>query len=445
MSLKTRLRSQALNVLLDGRVRSANRARKELGRRIAGKSHEVSAFLQLDDPYSYLLSLYLPCLEEGYDIELKFYLVQALGEAYAPRADLLAEYAATDCRLLAGELGVPFLDKGDTPVIEHRRALLALLARQFDREGFSALLREALAAYWRGDTEAVAKLVDGQPVDGEAARVIDAGSALLRKMGHYNAAMLHYGGEWYWGVDRLHHLLERLQDLGVKRSGKPQSVLVSIQQATQLNLPATVPARAKTLPPLEMFHSFRSPYSYLALDRIAAIADAFGLNLHIRPVLPMVMRGLPVPKAKIVYIAHDAQREARHLNIPFAKFSDPVGPGAERCLAVFSYARQEGREREFVRAAGNAIWNEGIDVATDKGLRRVTEQSGMFWPEVVAAMNDDGWREAVERNRSDMMEIGMWGVPSFRCGDVVLWGQDRAWLLARKIEDLCHDGEGILE
>jgi len=445
MSLKTRLRSQVFNALLDGRVRSANRARKELARRIAGKPHAVSAFLQLDDPYSYLLSLYLPSLAEGYDIELRIYLVQALGEAFVPRADLLAEYAATDCRSLAGELGVPFLDKGDTPVIEHRRALLALLARHFEREEFSTLLFETLAAYWRGDTEAVARLVDGQPVAGEATRVIDHGSALLRKMGHYSAAMLHYGGEWYWGVDRLHHLLERLQDLGAKRSEKPQSVLVSIQQAMQFNLPATVPARAKALPSLEMFHSFRSPYSYLALERISAIAEAFGLSLRIRPVLPMVMRGLPVPKAKILYIAYDAEREARRLNIPFGKFSDPIGKGTERCLAVFAYASQQGREWEFVRAAGNAIWNEGVDVATDKGLRRVTEQSGMFWPEVVAAMNDDSWREAVERNRCDMMEAGMWGVPTFRLGDVVLWGQDRTWMLARQLEDLCHDGEGILE
>lgn len=445
MSLKNRLRSRALNVLLDERLRAANRARKELGRRIAGKSHEISAFLQLDDPYSYLLSLFLPCLEEGYDIKLRIHLTEALGDAYAPRADLLAEYAAMDCRLLASELGVPFLDKGDTPVIEHRRALLALLARQFGDDGFSALFCEVLAVYWRGDTEAVAKLVDGQLVDGEVSRVIEDSSALLRKMGHYNAAMLHYGGEWYWGVDRLHFLLERLQDLGVKRADQPQPLLVSIQQATRLNLPATVPARAKILPPLEMFYSFRSPYSYLALDRISAIADAFGLKLHIRPVLPMVMRGLPVPKAKVLYIARDAQREARRLNIPFAKFSDPVGLGVERCMAVFAYAKQEGREREFVRAAGNAIWNEGIDVATDKGMRRVTEHSGMFWPEVVAAMNDENWREAADCNRSDMLAVGMWGVPTFKLGDVVLWGQDRAWLLARQIEDLCQDGEGILE
>ena len=44
-----------------------------------------------------------------------------------------------------------------------------------------------------------------------------------------------------------------------------------------------------------------------------------------------------------------------------------------------------------------------------------------------------------------MTDAGMWGVPVFKLGDLVLWGQDRAWLLARQIEDLCQDGQGILE
>jgi len=43
-----------------------------------------------------------------------------------------------------------------------------------------------------------------------------------------------------------------------------------------------------------------------------------------------------------------------------------------------------------------------------------------------------------------MSEAGVWGVPSFRLADLALWGQDRDWLLARKIEDMCHAGDGIM-
>jgi 2-hydroxychromene-2-carboxylate isomerase len=445
MSIKSEIQTRALNLLLDRRSRSAKRMGAELGRRMSGKSHEVSVFLQLDDPYSYLLGTYLASVIESYDIVLKVYLSQALGEAYAPMPAMLAEYATVDCRMLARELGLPFLDKGDTPVIEHRRVLLDLLAREHESDEFPALLAEAMSAYWRGDTQGVGRLVSGIESDGSAREVIESNQSVLQKLGHYNSAMLHYGGEWYWGIDRLHYLVERLDQLGLNTKGKPAVALVSIQQAARFNLPASVPARASTLPPLEMFYSFRSPYSYLALRRANDIADSFGLQLQIRPVLPMVMRGLQVPKSKLLYIVTDAKREAFRMDIPFAKFSDPVGAGAQRCIAVFAYAQKAGREREFAAAAGNAIWNEAVDVATDKGMRSVTEQVGMFWPEVLEAMVDESWRTMAEENREAMTDAGMWGVPVFKLGDLVLWGQDRAWLLARQIEDMCQDGQGIIE
>jgi 2-hydroxychromene-2-carboxylate isomerase len=118
--------------------------------------------------------------------------------------------------------------------------------------------------------------------------------------------------------------------------------------------------------------------------------------------------------------------------------------GAERCIATFFYAESEGREREFLFEAGNAIWNEATDVATDAGLRKVTEKAGLFWPEVKAALDAFEWRERCTANREAMTELGVWGVPVFHLGDIALWGQDRDWLMARQIEDLCQGGEGFM-
>ena len=49
-----------------------------------------------------------------------------------------------------------------------------------------------------------------------------------------------------------------------------------------------------------------------------------------------------------------------------------------------------------------------------------------------------------EANREELTSLGLWGVPSYRFEDACMWGQDRAWLLARKLEDRCHDGDGIM-
>ena len=77
-------------------------------------------------------------------------------------------------------------------------------------------------------------------------------------------------------------------------------------------------------------------------------------------------------------------------------------------------------------------------------MQEVADRSGLFWPELAAALEQDEWRSTVEENRQAMTEAGVWGVPSFRIGELALWGQDRDWLLARKIEDMCHAGDGIM-
>ncbi|MGI9249504.1 MAG: DsbA family protein, partial [Woeseiaceae bacterium] len=174
------------------------------------------------------------------------------------------------------------------------------------------------------------------------------------------------------------------------------------------------------------------------------IADAFGLELHIRPVLPMVMRGMKVPTHKLFYIIKDAAREADRLGIAFGKIADPVGPGTERCLAVLRYAESEKRDRDFLLNVGDAVWSQAIDVASDAGLRKVTGKTGLNWPDVKAALESDEWRGPIEENRRSMIASGSWGVPTMRMGKFVVWGQDRDWLLVRHIEELCDTGDGIL-
>lgn len=441
-----KLRSLYLTVILDTRFIALRRTLAALRRILTFKKRVVHVFLQLDDPYSYLLSHYLEYVATRYQkVEFRFYLCQALRGEFMPQPRMLAEYSVTDCKLLAQEFGVPFLDLGEAPAVEYRRPLLDYLASEHEDEDFVQTFSRALAVYWRGDTEGAARLIGRVPPDPALTNVlVSKNQLLLRKMGHYNCATMFFAGEWYWGVDRLLYLIERFDGQGLNRLKEPLPELKSLEQAMQMNLPGTVPAKAESLPPLEMFHSFRSPYSYIALSRTFEIADAFGLKLDVRPVLPMVMRGLSVPKTKLLYIVHDANREAARLEVPFGKISDSVGVGSERCVAAFYYAQTQGKEREFLSVAGQAIWSRAIDVATDEGMQIVAKRAGLFWPELKEAMANDDWREKVEANRESLTESGLWGVPSFRVGELAFWGQDRGWLLARKIEDMCHDGEGII-
>ena len=440
----SRIRSFLISVVLGRRMQSMRRRRAEIVRRLTARPHALKVFLQLDDPYSYLLACYLPELEKCYDVVIDVCLTEALEGGFKPRPDMLARYAHQDCERVARELGLPFLDKGSAPPVEHRRALVTILARTHGDADHKEDVLRALNAYWRGDSEAVTRLTEGAQPDAAGDRQLAKNQAALAKLGHYNPATIHYAGEWYWGVDRLHYLLARLNDLGACRPGCDTGRLAAIQQAMRVTLPVAPPSAAQDLPPLEFFFSFRSPYSYLAMQRVLRIADAFGLELQLRPVLPMVMRGMQVPRSKILYIIRDAMREADRLGIRFGKFADPVGAGIMRALGVYRYACNEKRERDFMLNVAEGIWARGIDIATDKGMRKITGRTGLFWPDAKAAMRNEAWRDVVKENRDAMEDSGSWGVPTLRLGDFVVWGQDRDWLLVRHIEELCDTGEGIL-
>lgn len=444
--MKRKLLLLYLRVILDSRFIALRRRLTELRRQLTLKKRVVHVFLQLDDPYSYLLSQYLEHVITHYrSVEFRFYLCQALRGDFMPQPDMLAEYSVTDCRMLAMELGVPFLDRRETQTVEYRRPLLDFLAGEQEDENFGSVITRALAFYWRGDADGAAGMLGKiRPEQAVANVQVGRNQLLLRKMGHYSCATMHYAGEWYWGVDRLPYLIDRLDQQGLKRYREAAPELESLARTMRSNPPARAPAKARELPPLEMFYSFRSPYSYIALARVFEIADSFGLKLIVRPVLPMVMRGLKVPGNKLLYIVHDANREAKRLAVPFGKISDAVGIASERCIAVFYHAQAEGKEREFLSAVGEAIWSQAIDVASDEGMQIVAERADLSWTEVQEAMANNTWRDTVEENRRLLTENGLWGVPSFRIGELALWGQDRTWLLARKIAEMCDDGEGIV-
>jgi 2-hydroxychromene-2-carboxylate isomerase len=162
---------------------------------------------------------------------------------------------------------------------------------------------------------------------------------------------------------------------------------------------------------------------------VRRLAEHHGADLQLRFVLPMVMRGLPVPRAKSMYIVSDTAREARSRGIPFGRMRDPVGRPTERGLSLIPYAQRAGRGQEYVLSFLQGVWAKGIDAGRDRGLKKIVAAAGLSWSEARAALGDEGWRQIAEHNRQELFALGLWGVPSFRVGDTALWGQDRLWAI----------------
>ena len=187
---------------------------------------------------------------------------------------------------------------------------------------------------------------------------------------------------------------------------------------------------------LDFFYSFRSPYSYLAAPRAFALPERFEVDLMFRGVIPMAMRGEAVPRAKRLHTLRDAAREARRLGMPFGRIHDPIGRGAMRCLAVSEHAIDVARVREFVLAAGRAIWAEAVDVSRDPGLQVVCERAGLAWDDCLAAIDDERMLARVQANTDELVALGHWGVPVFLFEGELFWGQDRIEDLERELRSV---------
>jgi 2-hydroxychromene-2-carboxylate isomerase len=148
----------------------------------------------------------------------------------------------------------------------------------------------------------------------------------------------------------------------------------------------------------------------------------------------MVMRGLPVPKAKRLYITRDVKREADRLGIRFGHAVDPVGKPAERGLALLHHAIPLGKGSALAESFLQGVFADGIYAGDDQGLWQIAERAGLSRHEMDAALVDPSWQVVAEANRQKMLDLGCWGVPSFRVKDCpAIWGNDRLWMVEQDV------------
>lgn len=424
--LRAGLGSLIASTITSPRLRNLRRRRFEARRKRTGTAHEVHYFHQVDDPYSALTAQILDAFVRRYDIRLIPHLVPPPRDWAAPDRERLVAYSLDDARAVAPAYGLHFQPTATPDMPAARRAQSILCSASHDQ--FAEAAVEISEALWSGRSLDRTATRFGEAGRATLDNALTKGETLRDQGGHYLGATFHYGGEWYWGVDRLDHLEARLADLGADRTpGLP-----SLAARPELRLAPPERPAAPTQP-LELFLSLRSPYSWLVVERAQALADHYGLPLVLKPLLPMVMRGLPVPRAKRLYIVRDCKREAERLGLPFGKICDPVGTPVERGLAILCRARASGRDVDFAISFLKGVFAEGIDAGSEAGLSYLCARAGISWPEAQAWLRDEDWRDEVEANRLEMLNLSLWGVPSLRFGETTAWGQDRLWLIERAI------------
>lgn len=425
----------AARILSSTALLTSKRWLAELKRRVLRQPHIIDVYLRINDPYSYLLVQVLGNFENRYKVKIVYKTIMILQDDMYPEAEMWHDNAFIDAVHLATLYDLTFPTvapvKNAIQVKQSTACLLKLEGSQADQGCHWPKIRSIFDQYWLHQPE----LNEASNIDSVLIQQLEANEKDLERQGHYMSAMLKYAGEWYWGLDRLDHLEERLNMLGINQDKERTNIVFNKTYADFCHSPAELVSHSDKK--LVVFFSIRSPYSHLGLLQAIKLAEHYKIALEIKPILPMVMRGLSVPATKKMYIFHDTKREAKKLGIEYGFVADPLGQGVENCYCLFSYAQSLGCELQFMLNYSQAVNAQGIRSETHSGLKSIVERSGMDWTHaqslLISSKADQEWRLWAESNRQEMLALGSWGVPTFKYDDLVLWGQDRIGIIEQRV------------
>jgi 2-hydroxychromene-2-carboxylate isomerase len=205
---------------------------------------------------------------------------------------------------------------------------------------------------------------------------------------------------------------------------------------------------------VDLFFSFRSPYSYLALPKTLRLVAGYDATVNLRPVYPLAVRVPGFFKRAnpqfARYVVLDSRRVAKHENIPF-RFPrpDPIlqdmttlevadkQPFIHRLTRLGAAAQIEGRALTFADAISRVLW-DGTVKGWNEGdhLARAATAAGFDLAAMDAAISadPDRYERIIAGNEQDHATSGHWGVPTFVFENEPFFGQDRIGMLIWRME-----------
>ena len=438
MSIKKNLREFMFRVIASRRltrwvdldIRRNKRIELEKQRIKEKRPHEVTYFHSVSDPYSYLVLQKLDDFVNHYDINFNFVLVGEPPLQATPEPEIYKKYSLIDAKRIAPFYSTiaPTLDglpsQQDVENIE--RVLLNTSNKNLLKKSI-----ELGHQLWQGEGSPFEELAKKEGLDPDTSKKkINEGNVLRKKFKHYLAAVFNYEEENYWGLDRLLHLEKRLSELGLNNS---DNNFISTRTVTT---PENIKHNDELS--LEFYPSLNSPYTYISFERAKNLSKTYGLTLIVKPVLPMLMRGMKIPGAKGAYILTDASREGEEAGIKFKKVLTPIGKPAERAYSLFPWIDSKNKGFEYLHQLMIASFHDGINIYKESYLKGLINKLGLDWNEAKTHLDNTDWKTLLENNRLDMYKNSLWGVPCFTLRGpnnftFSVWGQDRFWLLEKEI------------
>ncbi|MCB9694767.1 MAG: DsbA family protein [Alphaproteobacteria bacterium] len=380
-----------------------------------GDRPEVELFFDVVCPYAWIAAERLMRMEAAGELVIRWRpmllggVLRAVGQADRPMdamAPAKVAHIQADLDRQASALGLSIRYPPDHPrrTVNAMRALVAVAP---DRR--PDLARVLWRAYWTEGAQIAHQDVLERLIapfgltwdDVEGARDgLFASTTEAVDRGVFGAPGMFAGGRLFWGSDRV----------------------IAVRHALGLPLPPLEPTG-----PLEVFHDFSSPYSYLGTVPLLGRPDVTLRPMLLgalfqtlgTPVVPIASFG----EARRAWTLRDVEQQAEMRGLPF-RFS-PVFP--LRSVLPLRVALQEPAATGPIYAA---TWADGLDTGHPDVLREVLDSAGLAGVDLVAGADDPAVKARLRENTERAVSVGVPGAPSYLHALGLFWGQDRLPLIA---------------
>ncbi len=204
---------------------------------------------------------------------------------------------------------------------------------------------------------------------------------------------------------------------------------------------------------VDVYWSFRSPYSYLAVPRLRELSEAYDVEVRMRPVYPLAVRSegffTKQDPLFVPYLVRDCRRQGEFLGLPLAwPNPDPVVIGAnlngaaeqphlDLLMPLGVVAAHRPQAMAFYDEVSRLIWS-GQDMPWNEGdkLARAIARAGLDMDELQAEAAGKSAEIAaeIEANQEAHRAAGHWGVPTMVFENEPFFGQDRLDVLVWRLK-----------
>ena len=181
---------------------------------------------------------------------------------------------------------------------------------------------------------------------------------------------------------------------------------------------------------IEFYFDPISPYAWLASTRLAELEQASGMEIIAKPILfagLLKAHGNIGPAeiaAKRHYTFRDVLRRAQSLGLSIESVPNhPFNPLLS--LRVCTAIKDNAKRKQLGVALMNTGWGGGKDITQASTSSDVLVQCEIDADWAIAAASEPSIKQALIDNTAAAVESGIFGVPTFKIGNEIFWGEDR--------------------